>query len=403
MSTFSPSLRAVSSVTAALVLMSLSGPALGAAGSGPADQAEESGPSKNEPTGGSSADTDDQAADGWSRSFVPSALPTTLTERKLLVVAAGDRLEEARRAAETLRGALREAEAPLVMDASSLGDVAGLDDQKIVDAASNLPVEGIVILRIFPGSDQPNAVVAAYDTSGDAIAGFSVDRGTPPASAGSNEIGRGPSQETVDAIDSATSGSSRDDEHLRYELSLSDTWQLKDLEENTTHTGIEIYRQLGRQDLVREYRVHRRTKTLLKVIGVGGTAVTGIVTSIGAVLAVPGDSCERDTLGDIQNCDGALGYSAWGGILAVGGGYLMAASIGTWIASGSYDVHPVSKSGLKSVVREQNEILEVSEADADQTAPRSGPSEPTAARTARFGWSVAPTADGWQAFLMVQW
>jgi len=59
------------------------------------------------------------------------------------------------------------------MDASSLGSVEGLADDAIVTKAARLPVERVVVVRVFGDS----VVVTVYGMTGDAKSALSAKRG----------------------------------------------------------------------------------------------------------------------------------------------------------------------------------------------------------------------------------
>lgn len=136
-------------------------PARGAPGEDSPDESEQA--DRPETDRADSTETKDSEADApdWATSFQVADLPDSLTDRKVLLVAAGGQLEEGRAAADALRQTVDETGAPLVMDSSNLGDVADRNDQGIVEAASNLPVEAVVVVRVFAAGETPNAVVSS--------------------------------------------------------------------------------------------------------------------------------------------------------------------------------------------------------------------------------------------------
>ena len=122
------------------------------------------------------------AAANWSETFQPEAVASYQDEegQQYIVIAAGDRAQSAP-AAESLTKALRAAKAKMVMDDKSLGNVSELDDAAIVAKAAKLPIQEIVIVRIFETApDAPNmAVVTVYDKEANVLWALSATQGEP--------------------------------------------------------------------------------------------------------------------------------------------------------------------------------------------------------------------------------
>ncbi|MBN2797704.1 MAG: hypothetical protein JXX28_01030 [Deltaproteobacteria bacterium] len=124
------------------------------------------------------ADTPD-----WSAVVDGAALAAELggTGHKVLVAAP----EDAEPAAVAIRAALRE-HAALVMDDRALGGKDELGDEDILTAAANLPVDRVLVVRIYPGAgDELLAVGTAFDKGGTSVGSFSLSSagGTLEASA----------------------------------------------------------------------------------------------------------------------------------------------------------------------------------------------------------------------------
>ena len=113
---------------------------------------------------------------GWEETFEPEAIGSYLSgeDASYLVVAAGDR-ERSLAAASQLLVTLRSTTKGLVMEDQSLGDMSGLDDTAILERASELPVDQIVVVRVFDsGHEAPSAVVVVfYDKQGETLVALS--------------------------------------------------------------------------------------------------------------------------------------------------------------------------------------------------------------------------------------
>lgn len=138
------------------------------------------------------------AAD-WSATFPADAVDSHLdgSDLKLVVVAGGATADDLTAATGALADALRNAgRVQVVMDATAIGDTAGLDDKAIVAKAGNLPVDQVVIVRVFPGkAGASSAVVTAYAKDGAAKGGFSAGTDAPlaaKAGGGGAKVGMDP-------------------------------------------------------------------------------------------------------------------------------------------------------------------------------------------------------------------
>ena len=121
------------------------------------------------------------AASDWGYSFPAAAAGALLPNNRpaVIVVAAGD---GAAGAAASLITALRESgRARLVMDPSNLRNVSGLADQDIVRQAKYLPVDIVVVVRVFPGGSPgaATAVITLYDKQMKTLGAASTQHGVP--------------------------------------------------------------------------------------------------------------------------------------------------------------------------------------------------------------------------------
>ncbi len=94
---------------------------------------------------------------------------------RVLVVAADDDAD-ARAAEAAFAETLRAASSTLVLDHSTTGSLAGLDDVTILGRTATLPVDVRVVVRVFDGAP-PIAVVSAYKPDGGVLWAFSARRG----------------------------------------------------------------------------------------------------------------------------------------------------------------------------------------------------------------------------------
>ncbi len=117
---------------------------------------------------------------GWTASFPASALTRQLDVRPVAVLVAAAN-PQARPAAGAIETALRgSGEAQLVMDDAALGDLEGLGDLQIVERSRGLPVDRVLVVRVFPRADGPSsAVIALYDLAGNRKAAFAAEEGQP--------------------------------------------------------------------------------------------------------------------------------------------------------------------------------------------------------------------------------
>lgn len=118
---------------------------------------------------------------GWSATFPSSTIKSSvqLQGDGVIVAAAGTNRSSSKAAGEHLSSALRESGISLVMTDEGLGEISGLDDKQIIDKCSALPVNNIMIVRVFPGSDAQNAVIMNYNKKGDIISAFNATEGKP--------------------------------------------------------------------------------------------------------------------------------------------------------------------------------------------------------------------------------
>lgn len=115
------------------------------------------------------------AAPDFSQTFTPAAVASYLDAKGgALVVGAGPTSEALSQATAALEAALQgSGRVELVLNGKTLGDVSGLDDPTIVKKCEALPVERVVVVRVFELVGQPpRAVATLYDKKGSLVTAF---------------------------------------------------------------------------------------------------------------------------------------------------------------------------------------------------------------------------------------
>ena len=306
------------------------------------------------------ADTD------WSAAFAPTAvaahLPATKTD--FIVVGAGPATSELRSAAAALEKGIRASgRAALVMNASGLGSVEGLDDAAIVGKCKALPVGAVAIVRVFPGGgEEPmRAVVTLYDRAGEvksAFTGAAGPAGTPPPAA----EGSGVSEAAVAGVNDVVkaTGQTASASQDRYDREYIGFHDIAIAGPGGVATGVlpyqgkyqrqlelpEFYRLVGRGDLAQDYESTQALRWTL-LIGGGAAAV------VGTWMAVSAESdksrCETDNI--INDTHATCDSSATTG--------LVIASVGGVAALIGLLVHPtpMDPSTARQLAEKHNEKL----------------------------------------------
>jgi hypothetical protein len=263
----------------------------------------------------------------WTRSFAPEAVGTYLPAGKNEIVvvtpshaSGSERIarEEEAAAAAALQTAFRQC-AGQVMDATSLGSLAGLDDAEIVKKAAGMPVNRVAILRL--SSEDPwapmRAAVTVYDKAGTVVAAFSAVAGSPLEPTGKTATSaEGNDTSATDGVAGQVATSQADRKKAReiydrFIIGFDDwagvvdgrrearewtqPWQGKD---RKPLEGADFYRAIGRLDLVAKYRSHQRIKTGLAMVGALVVAGGGYLVGKGS-----GES-ERRILGYVLGVAG---------------------------------------------------------------------------------------------------
>ena len=279
------------------------------------------------------------AADpGWSASFPSPAVASYIegTNRGVLVAGSGGALSGVVDASQALQAALRASDRMrLVMDDAGLGDIATAGDAQIVQRASALPVEVILVVRVFPGpaGRPPMAVATLYDKAGAAQGAFSVERGALlPMRVGAS-VGAGVPQAALNAVEQATGKAevvdSKQQAYDHSKLTFNESperrgrgWRLPGRGKygGSRLSGSEFYDLVGRPDLASGFRARKGAKVATLAVGIAAT-VGGAVTLgvVGLSKALDSDY-NRPTLGILEERDRALiagGVAAGAGVLLI--------------------------------------------------------------------------------------
>jgi len=244
------------------------------------------------------------AADPWSATFVPASLGGYLpaVRQGCMVVAAGP---ESRAAATALGAALRTLPASrLVMDDAAIGAVAGLDDAAIVAKVARLPVDLVIVVRVFAGAagEAERAVVTMYGKDAVVAGAFTALAGTPlEAKAGEAAVGSGvgaAASNTVSSVLNTHETKSAAEE--QYDASFISLGEVVAVSGNNVafRTGTfapsqgkyrkplswpELYRILGLRDAEKRYHDSQAGRTFVGVVSL-------LATIGGVVLLIYGES-----------------------------------------------------------------------------------------------------------------
>jgi hypothetical protein len=144
-----------------------------------------------------------ESAADWSASFgqgrAASYLLASPVKNPAVLVAGAGRERPTDGAVAALRKALASG-ARLVMDSRALGAIEDLDDAAIVKRAASLPVDVVVVVRVFASDrGKDSAVVTFFAKSGNVLSAFNVEAGAG-APTRSEQNGSGVSTEAANAV-----------------------------------------------------------------------------------------------------------------------------------------------------------------------------------------------------------
>jgi hypothetical protein len=143
-------------------------------------------------------------AAGWQTTFDARAVSTYLKGTDLKVMVAGVGSKEGPAVAALTRTLRDTSGVKLAMPADALGSLDGLEDAAIVKRAQKMPIDRILVVRVFPNREGgDSAVVSVYDRSGMVLSAFTGVSGEPMAQE-APATSHGVSSETARAVDSLT-------------------------------------------------------------------------------------------------------------------------------------------------------------------------------------------------------
>ncbi|MCY1058419.1 hypothetical protein [Nannocystis sp. SCPEA4] len=310
------------------------------------------------------------AAVDWSATFTPTGVSAHLGDAKPnVIVIAGN--PGSQPAAAAFRAALTTSRrAGVVIDGQALGAVDSLDDRAIVDRAKVLPVQQIVVVRVFESSPgtAPTFIAMGYGTDGSVAVALSGTAGVPlPEPEPPTEVSvPDATPEPADAAPKEPEEpeevkQAREQAEKEYaDKRLGGTWGA--LRRGTPGTPIgptEFYAALGRDDLARQ--IDQRKKTRLGVglglgIAGGGLLAVGVTFLIlnGTAAKYGPDFGPDDPLrAGTDRVRYPLSMPVSGALLGVGAAML----IGMGVFLGVYKAHPVGRREAPGLIDSHNREL----------------------------------------------
>lgn len=259
--------------------------------------------------------------------------------------------------------------AGVVIDGQALGVLDGLDDRAIIERAKVLPVQQIVIVRVFEGppGEPPSFIAMAYGTDGSVAAALSGKAGEPmpepelPADVGASDSDPPDSEEAAEAEPEEPEEVKQAREQAEKEYAaqrLSGTWGA--LRRGDTPIGPdEFYAALGRDDLARKVEQRRRVRL---GVGLGGGIAGGGLLAVGLTFVILNATAKKygpdfgldDPLGrGADRVRYPLSMAASGALLGVGAALLL----GTGVFLGVYKRHPIGRRETPGLIDGHNREL----------------------------------------------
>ncbi|HVE82071.1 MAG TPA: hypothetical protein VND93_04465 [Myxococcales bacterium] len=250
----------------------------------------------------------------WTATFPPEAMGSYVEAdaSAVLVAPAGDASADLAGAAKAVAAALRASgKAKLVMDESAIGATAGLSDEQIVQKCKALPVQRVVVVRVFPGADaaRPSAVITFYDKDARAVSALAAEAGTPVAAREGKAEG-GISGSTLNAVGNVTQSRPGDknaqqkyDEQYIWFADLTGvnqygqvvgTWSFAyEGKYQKLLTMDQLLIKVGRQDLARDYAAKNSQKSLLVITGGAALIASGGLLPLALLSACAAKSAQN--------------------------------------------------------------------------------------------------------------
>jgi hypothetical protein len=325
-------------------------------------------------------------AAGWSVKSAAVASYLDSKPQNYLVVGAVDTSQPSQTLAEAsqtlvedLAAALRERKlARVILPARVLGDVTGLADPDLVRKAKAVPVDRMIVVRVFEDAEHHlTGVVTVYDHGGQVVTAFALEAGKPLEPHGSavtpapapivappspaNSPGQGVSSEAASSINQILNTKSEEDggrreydrSYIGYEewaivngYGVSRRW-IEPYEGRLRRPlkGPEFYDKIGRQDLAEAYQHRRNVKIGLGVTG-ALVAVSGLGVMIGGFVNQPCDPLFKASCVTMPN----LGMVGAGAGIFLGG--MLLAIIPQFVSS-----HPISTMEMRGLADAYNHDL----------------------------------------------
>lgn len=306
----------------------------------------------------------------WSATFPPAGVSAHLGDKKpnIIVIAANPGSQAA---AAAFRAALTASKkAGVVIDGQALGAVDSLDDRGIVERAKVLPVQQIVIVRVFEGSpgDPPSFIAMAYGTDGAVAVALSGTAGVPlpepelPTEVSVPDQAVEAGEEAPNAPEEpAEAKQAREAAEREYaNKRLGGTWgALRQGTPGTLITPAQFYVALGRDDLARQ--VDKRRKTRLGVALGGGIAGGGLL-AVGLTFLIlnatatrygPDFGADDPLRGGTDRVRYPLSMPVSGALLGVGAALLLS----TGIFLGVYKAQPIGRRDAPGLIDGHNREL----------------------------------------------
>ena len=240
------------------------------------------------------------SATPWDQGFEPGAVSTYLDRQNasVLVMTGGVQTDASRAAQGSLVNALRVGgQTRLVMTAESIAVLPADTDAELVKKASYLPVDLIIVLRVFPGgTNAPEIAVATlYDKKGTSTGAMAVTAGQPlprREGVGRQAAGRAAVAEVLESVrgqpqNAQPARAQEDPRRITFEAGaminvrsgfVVSTWIIPYLGGRAL-TGVRFYETIGRADLVASYKARNGLKIGLSVGG-GVLALAGVLSTV---------------------------------------------------------------------------------------------------------------------------
>ncbi len=348
-------------------------------------------------------------AQNWAETFTAASLASQVQagSTRVIVVAAGADRAGAKEVTVAIEARLRSLSAALVMSDDALGAVSDLDDAAIVSRAAPMPVDRVLVVRVFAGASgaAPTAVAILYAKDGSVVTALNGTRGQPIAAAPvvtPTPVAAAPAPSGVDtrAADQVSAitrnhqasreGAQRqyDEQYVAFDDmaavtaggSVVATWSIpyqgkyrKPLE------GADFYEAVERHDLTDLYRKKRNLKTGLIVAGLLGSSA-GYVLLLYGIVAAGTEVCTGP-----YDCNTEYDFTLAG----VGAGIALVGSI-VWLVAASMNPHPIDATEARRIADQHNQRLRDRLGLSNDSAALDIPQAPKA----RFSWDAYASQGG---------